>query len=88
MKKYFASALVAAFVTLAACGGQGDDTLGDNVADNAEAQADNMEVMADNMSGVAQDNMEANADAVREAGEEAEERIDDADVNAASVNTL
>jgi hypothetical protein len=67
MKKFFAPALVACFLALAACGGQGDDTAGDNVADQADAQADNMEVMADNMSGVAEDNMEANASAVREA---------------------
>lgn len=88
MKKYFAPALIAATLSLAACGGQGDDTLGDNVADNADAVAENMEDAADNLSGVTEDQMEANADAVREAGEDAEERIDDADVNAASVNTL
>jgi hypothetical protein len=32
--------------------------------------------------------MEANADAVREAGQDAEEQIDDADVNAQTANTL
>lgn len=88
MNKVFVPALAAAMISLSACGGQGDDTLGDNVADQADARADNMEVMADNMSGVAEDQMEANADALREAGQEAEEQIDDADVNAAGVNTL
>lgn len=88
MKTFFAPALVAGFLTLAACGGKGDDTLGDNVADQAEAQAENMEAMADNMSGTAEDDMEANAEAVRESGEAAEEQIDEADVNAASVNGM
>lgn len=88
MRKYFAPALAAAMLSLAACGGQGDDTLGDNVADQADARADNMEAMADNMSGAAEDNVEDNAEALREAGTEAEEQIDDADVNAASVNAL
>jgi predicted small lipoprotein YifL len=88
MKTFFAPALVAGFLALAACGGKGDDTLGDNVADQAEAQAENMEVMADNMSGTAEDDMEANAEAVRESGEAAEEQIDEADVNAASVNAM
>jgi hypothetical protein len=88
MRKVFVPALAAAMISLAACGGQGDDTLGDNVADNADAQADNMEAVADNLSGSAEDALEENAEATREAGQEAEEQIDDADVNAATVNTL
>ncbi len=86
MKKFFAPALVAAMLTLTACGGQGDDTAGDNIADNADAVADNMEMQADNLTGAAEDNMEANAAAVREAGEDAEERVDDADTN--NVNAM
>jgi hypothetical protein len=86
MRKLFAPALVAAMLTLTACGGQGDDTAGDNVADNADAIADNMEDTADNLTGAAEDQMEANAAAVREAGEDAEERIDEADTN--NVNAM
>ena len=48
MKKLSFAIVGAAALALAACGGQGDDALGDNVADNYEAAADNLEAMADN----------------------------------------
>ena len=76
------AAIAAAFLALAACGGKGDDTLGEQAQEAAENKADVMEEMADNMSGTAEDMMEANADAAREAGDAKEEAIDDADVNA------
>lgn len=83
MKTMLKIAAGAAFLALSACGGQGDDSLGDNVADAAEAQADNLEAMADNTASEAQsDSLEAQADATREAGAAKEEAIDDADVNA------
>jgi hypothetical protein len=48
MKTIFKAAAVASLLTLAACGGAGDDTAGDNVADMADNKADVMEDMADN----------------------------------------
>ena len=50
MKTITKAALAAAFLSLAACGGAGDDAAGDNVADRADAVADNMEDAADNTS--------------------------------------
>lgn len=86
MKMTFVPAVAAALISLSACGGQGDDTLGDNAADAAEAQADNLEMMADNATGAEAANLEAQADATEEAGEAREEAIDESDVNAAATN--
>ena len=75
--------MTAGFLALAACGGKGDDALGDNAAEAAEAQADNLEAAADNAATDDQsDALEDRADAVRDVGEAKEEAIDDADVNA------
>ena len=88
MKFTLKAALGAGLLSLAACGGQGDDSLGENVQENAEAQADNVEAMAENASNESQeDALESNASDIREKGEEAEEAIDDSDVNAAAVNS-
>ncbi|QIK77622.1 hypothetical protein G7077_00495 [Sphingomonas piscis] len=76
----------AAAVSLSACGGNGDDKLGDQAEDRAEAQADNLEAMADNSSGAMAENLEDQADAVERNGEKTEERIDDSDVDASSLS--
>lgn len=82
MKSLIALTFGAAALTLAACGGNGDDALGDNAAAAGEAKADNLEAMADNRSGAQADALEAQADIAEEVGEAKEEAIDDADINA------
>ena len=84
--KTFRVMLVAAsFGVLVACGGQGDDTTGDIVANDADKAADTIEaqadVAADAGNEVAADVLNEQADATREAGADAEEAIDDADVD-------
>ena len=72
----------AVLMSLAGCGGQGDDSLGDNAADATEAEAENIQAMADNASGAQADRLEGLADEVEDRGEAAEERIDESDVDA------
>jgi outer membrane PBP1 activator LpoA protein len=88
MKKISFALVGAASLALAACGGQGDDTLGENVQENMEAAAENLEEQADNAAGAEAANLENQADQLREAGENAEEAIDEADVNASEVNAM
>lgn len=83
MKKISFALVGAASLALAACGGSGDDSLGDNVNDNYEAAADNLEAMADNSgNAAAAETLENQADALEAEGDRKEEAIDDADVNA------
>jgi hypothetical protein len=82
VKALMIAAVAAGCLTLAACGGKGDDALGEQAQENMENKADAMDAAADNMSGPAADQLEAQADATREAGEAKEEAIDDADLNA------
>jgi hypothetical protein len=80
MKMILKAATGAALLSLAACGGSGDDAAGDNVAQNADAVADNMEDAADNTTNeAAEDALESNAAAIRENGQDQEEAIDDSD---------
>lgn len=79
----------AAALALTACGGKGDDTLGDNIADNYDAAADNLEAVADNTANTSEaDVLENQADALRDEGQNKEEAVDNADVNAAAVNAM
>lgn len=86
MKKLLTGIAVTGLIALSACGGKGDDSLGDNTAQAADAKADNLEAAADNATGAQEDALEAQADATREAGEQREEAIDDADVNAQALS--
>ena len=61
-------------LSLAACGGKGDDKLGSQVEGAADNRADALEATADNL--------EDQAKAVRESGDQQADAIDDADVNA------
>jgi ABC-type glycerol-3-phosphate transport system substrate-binding protein len=88
MKKLSFAIVGAAALALAACGGQGDDSAGDNIADNYDAAADNLEAMADNATGNEEDALENQADALREEGEAKEEAVDEADVNAQNVTAM
>jgi hypothetical protein len=69
--------IAAAAVSLAGCGGKGDDKLGSQVEGAADNRADALEAQADNM--------EEQAKAIRKDGEKQSDAIDDADVNAAAM---
>jgi hypothetical protein len=84
MKKISFALVGAASLALAACGGKGDDSLGENVQENYEAAADNLEAAADNTTGAEAATLENQADALEAEGARKEEAIDDADVNAAN----
>jgi hypothetical protein len=87
MNRLIKFTVIAGFAALAACGGKGDDSLGDNVADAYDNTADQLDAMADNTTNAVQEEtLENQADALRETGKEKEEAIDEADVNAAAAN--
>ena len=79
MKKTMTALTLGAMaLSLAACGGKGDDKLGSEVEAAADNRADALEAAADNL--------EDRAEAVRANGERQNEAIDDADVNAAAMS--
>lgn len=82
MRFLMLAAVAAASLSLAGCGGKGDDKLGDQAKEAADNRADAIEAAADTQTGAAKDATEAQADAVRATGAAREEAIDDADVNA------
>jgi len=85
MKKIAFALIGAASIALAGCGGQGDDTLGENVQENMEGQADNLDALAGNAATDAEAEALGNqADQLRNEGDRVEDAIDDADVNAAA----
>lgn len=88
MRKISFALVGAAALTVAACGGTGDDTLGENVQENMETAADSLDELADNTVGNEAATLENQAEALRDAGENAEDAIDDADVNAQQVNAM
>jgi hypothetical protein len=88
MKKVSFALVGAAALALAACGGKGDDTLGENIQENMENAADALDQAADNAAGNEAATLENQADALRNAGDNAEEAIDEADVNAQDVNAM
>ena len=86
MKKISFALVGAASLARAACGGQGDDALGENVQENMEAQAENLDAAAANATGAEAATLGNQADALREEGARKEDAIDDADVNAAATS--
>jgi hypothetical protein len=85
MKKIAFALIGAASIALAGCGGQGDDALGENVQENMEAQAENLDAMAENTGNdAAAEALGEQAEQLEQEGERQEEKIDDADVNAAN----
>jgi ABC-type glycerol-3-phosphate transport system substrate-binding protein len=77
-KTMIALSLGAMALSLAACGGKGDDKLGSQVEAAADNRADALESAADNL--------EDRAEAVRDSGKRQNDAIDDADVNAAAMS--
>lgn len=74
MNKTALLALSAPLFVLAACGGKGDDKLGEQAQESMENRADNA-VANGSIS-------EEQGDAMKDVAEEKEDRIDDSDVNA------
>lgn len=83
MKKISFAIAGATALALAACGGEGDDALGDEYEDAAENKADALEDQADQAEAMGDeataDALEEKADQVEAEGEAMEEAVDEAD---------
>ena len=89
MRKISFALVGAAALALAACGGKGDDSLGENVQENMENAADALDAAAANTANDAEAaNLANQADALKAAGDNAESAIDKADVDANQVNAM
>ena len=69
--------VVAASLSLAACGGNERDEAADQVEENAEAQAESIEAVAENRAEKIEAAGENQAETVRELGEESAEAVRD-----------
>jgi hypothetical protein len=72
----------AAFLSLAACGGQGDDKAAKEVEQAFENRAQELDKAAENASGAAEERLEDEAEVYRVTGEAAADAIDEVDLNA------
>jgi hypothetical protein len=81
MNRILTAAFAAFTLSLAACGGDGDDALGDRAEEAAENKADTLDAAAANASGAQEDALQDQAEQVRDAGDAKEEAIDDSDVD-------
>ena len=68
MKKISFALVGAASLALAACGGQGDDALAENVQENYENAAENVDAMAENATGAEAATLGNQADALEAEG--------------------
>jgi predicted small lipoprotein YifL len=77
--KLFAGATL---LSLAGCGGQGDDKAAEEVEQAFENKAKELDKAAENASGAVEERLEDEAEVYRETGEAAADAIDEVDLNA------
>lgn len=73
-----------ALLSLAGCGGEGDDAAAENVKQAFENSAEQLEAAAENASGATRERLEDEAEVMRETGEAAADAVDDVDLNTAT----
>jgi ABC-type glycerol-3-phosphate transport system substrate-binding protein len=80
MKKLSFAIVGAASLALAACGGQSDDSLGDNVTEDVQATSDDLNLLAENAAGAEAEALGNQSEALNTQVEETETEIE-ADVS-------